>query len=271
MSIALLAQAALGGVAVASALGCTPRPVASGATDPEHQSISEFNLGLDALQHNDFREALAHAQRAVQLDDQSWRATYLTCSVYLAFCDGNRGFTDPDCRLADAERFARRTIKLNPTYLDAKNALGQILNNEGRYPEAIAALRPLTNDPSFTSIFQAWGNLGWAQMNTGDLDGGIASLKNAVAANSQFCVGFYRLGIAYEKKGDLPQADANLTSAVVGDCGKTFQAAFEERGKVRQKLGQTDLARADFERCKQIAPDSESGKRCAQVLTGVTP
>ncbi len=246
--------------------GCPPHPATTpGAADPEHQSVAEFNLGLDSVNHGDFRVALSHALRAVELDGDNARATYLTAVVYLGFCNGLRGFSDPDCRLQDAEKFARRTVKLAPAYADAKNLLGEVLINEKQYAEAIQVLTPLTTDPSYSSIHLAWGNLGWAQVLSGDIDAGITSLKNSVT-EPHFCVGFYRLGIAYEKKGDLPQADANLTSAVDGEACKSFQDAFEERGKVRQKLGKPEPARSDFEQCKSLNPDSQAGKRCTQAL-----
>jgi type IV pilus assembly protein PilF len=253
------------GFAAVSVVGCTARSAAAPGADPEHQSIAEFNLGLDAINHSNFREALSHALRAVQLDEDNAHATYLASVVYLGFCNGLRGFADPDCRLADAEKFARRTVKLAPTYPDGKNLLGEVLINEHRYPEAVEVLRPLTTDPSYTSIQLAWGNLGWAQVMAGDVDAGIVSLKNAVAS-PHFCLGFYRLGMAYEKKGDLTQADANLSNAVDGEACQNFQDAFEERAKVRLQLGHAELARADFERCKGLTPDSLSGKRCANAL-----
>jgi len=266
----LSAPSLVGGAAVLAVAGCSGRGSSvPGAADPEHQSVAEFNLGLDAVSHSNFREGLAHALRAVELDDHNARATYLTSVAYFGFCSGLRGFADPDCRLADAEKFARKTIKLAPLYADAKNLLGEILINERRYPEAIEVLKPITTDPSFSSIHLAWGNLGWAQVLSGDVDGGIASLKNSVT-EPRFAVGFYRLGMAYEKKGDLPQADANLSNAVDGESGKTFQDAFEERARVRLLLKQLDSARADFKRCVELSPDSLAGKRCAEWL-GANP
>jgi len=257
------ASVALG--ALLSVGACARTAVAPGAADPEHQSISEFNLGLDAVNHSDFRVALSHALRAVQLDDQSARAAYLASVVYLGFCNGLREFSDPDCRLADAEKYARRSLKLAPTYPDARNLLGEVLIDEQKYAEAIEVLRPLTTDPSFTSIHLAWGNLGWALVLSGDVDAGLVALKNSVTER-RFCLGFYRLGMAYEKKGDLTQADSNFSNAVDGDACMNFQGAFEERARVRVKLGQTELARTDFEHCKGLAPDSLAGKRCAQSL-----
>lgn len=254
------------GLANGATVGCYSRSTtAPPAADPERQSIAEFNLGLDAVNHNDFRMALSHALRAVELDKESGRALYLTSVAYLGFCTGLRGFSEPDCRLGDAEKYARATIKVAPTYPDAKNLLGEILIDEKRYLDAVTVLRPLVSDPTYTSIHLAWGNLGWAQVLSGDVDGGITSLKNSVTER-RFCLGFYRLGMAYEMKGDLALADTNLSNAVDGDSCKNFQDAFEERGKVRTKLGQAELARTDFERCKGLAADTMAGKRCTEAL-----
>jgi Tfp pilus assembly protein PilF len=277
--MAELARASMAVAGVAGLGACTTRTTqvtGFAPADPEHQAVAEYNLGLDAINHGDFRNALAHARRATQLDDQNARAAYLVSTVDLAFCDGPREMADPDCRLADAEVYARKAVKLAPQNPDAKTLLGQILINEEHYPEAIELLRPLTTDPSYTSIHLAWGNLGWAQVLSGDIDGGITSLKNSVT-EPRFCVGHYHLGIAYEKKADLAQADAALTAAIgVEEC-KNFQAAYEERGKVRQKLGKADASRSDFEHCKALAPDTLTGKRCAAALApmplagGATP
>ena len=101
----------------------------------------------------------------------------------------------------------------------------------------------------------------------GDVDGGISSLKNAIT-QPRFCVGYYRLGLAYEKKGDLAQAESSLSSAVQvqsTDC-QNLQDAWEELGRVRAKLGKADDAKTDFERCKEISTESPSGKRCVQML-----
>src|SRR5256885_1432104 len=83
----------------------------------------------------------------------------------------------PDCRLADAESYARKALKADDTFRDARNLLGQILILEKKYDEAIAMLEPLTKDPAYTANYLAWGNLGWAQVLGGQVDAGIASLR----------------------------------------------------------------------------------------------
>jgi type IV pilus assembly protein PilF len=250
------------------ATGCTStRTTGFGAQSPERQSDTEYALAKDYFYKSDPRVALDHALKAIQLSGDNSRALYFTSTLFLYFCSTNQGMTSPDCRLADAEKYARLSIKADDQFRDAKNLLGQTLILEGKYKEAMLVLRPLVDDPAYSFNFLAWGNFGWAQVLGGDVDGGISSLKNAIT-QPRFCVGYYRLGLAYEKKGDLAQAESSLSSAVQvqsTDC-QNLQDAWEELGRVRAKLGKADDAKTDFERCKEISTESPSGKRCVQML-----
>jgi type IV pilus assembly protein PilF len=248
--------------------GCMTKTTQTGGIhSPERQSETEYALAKEYFYKGDPRAALDHSLRAVQLNADNPRALYFTSTVFLYFCSTNQGMSSPDCRLADAEKYARLAVQSDERFRDAKNLLGQTLILEGKYKEAIVVLRPLVDDPAYSSNFLAWGNLGWAQVLSGDLDAGIASLKNAVT-QPRFCVGHYRLGLAYEKKGDLPQAESSLNDAVQvqsPDC-QNLQDAWEELGRVRAKLGKSEDSRADFQRCKEISTDSPSGRRCTQLL-----
>ena len=203
----------------------------SPGVNPERQSDVEYAIARDYFEKGQPRLALDHCRRAVELNDQNVRALYFTSAVYLFFCNGKLGFADPDCRMADAEKYARSALKVDETHREAKNLLGQILIDEKKYPEAITILEPLTKDPSFDSSFLAWGNLGWAQVLNGQLDPGIDSLKKAIT-EPRFCVGHYRLGVAYERKGDLAAAEHSLTNALEVDMPecKNLQDAWLERG-----------------------------------------
>jgi Tfp pilus assembly protein PilF len=172
--------------------------------------------------------------------------------------------------MADAEKYARSALKVDENFREAKNLLGQILIDEKKYAEAIAVLEPLTKDPSFESSFFAWGNLGWAQVLSGNLDVGIESLKKAVT-EPRFCVGHYRLGVAYERKGDLAAAEQSLTNALEvesPDC-KNLQDAWEERAQVRMRLGKLADARADFQKCREISTETLAGKACVDALARI--
>jgi tetratricopeptide (TPR) repeat protein len=133
-------------------------------------------------------------------------------------------------------------------------------------------LKPLVDDPSYSSSYLAWGNLGWAQVQAGDLDAGIVSLRNAIT-EPRFCVGHYRLGIAFEKKGELAQAEASFSAALgvdSPDC-QNLQDAWFARARVRSRQGKADDAAADLAKCREISPSSTTGRQCAKMLAPGRP
>ncbi len=261
-SLLTLATAALVAACGSSKGGAGPT-----AQSPERQSESEYDLARDYFYKGQPRVALDHAQKALELNDENSKALYFISAIHLSFCSSETGMSSPDCRLADAEKYARQAVKSDETLRDAKNLLGQILILEKKYADAIAVLEPLTRDAAYESIHLAWGNLGWAQVQNGQLEPGIASLRNAVT-QPRFCVGHYRLGVAFEKKGDLQQAESALTQAVSvesPDC-QNLQDAWEARARVRTKLGRMADARADLTKCREISQDTRTGKACVQTL-----
>ncbi|MFO0676066.1 MAG: tetratricopeptide repeat protein [Polyangiaceae bacterium] len=265
----VLATALVAAVALQACGPRDPSNVGPNAQSPERQSEAEYDLARDFFYKANPRAALDHALRSVELNDDNSKALYFTAAIYLFFCSGPNGMQSPDCRLQDAEKYARAAVKAESTFRDAKNMLGQVLILRDKPADAIAYLEPLTRDPAYAENHLAWGNLGWAQVQLGKLDDGIASLKNSIT-QPRFCVGHYRLGVAYEKKGDLGQADAAFTAALSvdsPDC-QNLQDAWEGRARVRTKLGRIADARADFEKCREIAADSQTGKRCSRELAG---
>ncbi|HEY4012758.1 MAG TPA: tetratricopeptide repeat protein [Polyangiaceae bacterium] len=254
----------------AAAGACSARPANAPQGNLERQSDAEYDLARDDFFKGRPRSALDHCRKAIELNDQNANALYFASAIHLSFCSGDLELASPDCRLGDAENFVRRALRVNDTFREARNTLGQILILEKRYAEAIAVLTPLTQDPAFESNYLAWGNLGWAQVLSGHVDEGIASLKSSVT-ELRFCVGHYRLGVAYEKKGDFAAAEQSLTNAVTveaPDC-KNLQDAWEERAQVRMKLGKLADARADFQKCRDIGAESRAGKACVDALARI--
>ncbi len=250
---------------------CSPKGGSGiSAQSPERQSETEYDLSVDLFKRGQTREALDHARKAVELNEENAKALYFTATLYLSFCAGDRGLTDPDCRMADAEKSAKAAVKADDSFRDAKNLLGVIYTNEKKYHDAILVLEPLTKDPAYTESYLAWGNLGLAQLLDGQLDASINSLKNSVT-QPQFCVGFYRLGLAYEKKNDLMTAEKSLSDSLAvqsPDC-QSLQDAWEARGRIRAKLGRADDAKKDFERCRELSKDTPTGKACVTALSSL--
>jgi type IV pilus assembly protein PilF len=233
---------------------------------PDPKSQATFDVAVDEFKKGHLREALSQVGEALKQDANNGDAALLGAHIYLAFCAKDE--SAPDCRFADAERLARLAVDKLPESREAKNTLGVVLVHRKLYPEAIQVLKALSEDILYESPQLAWGNLGWAYFETGEVDLAIDALRRSIAAQPNFCVGNYRLGLAYEKKGDLQAARGAFTRAIETDrpvC-KRIQEVWEGRARVARQLGATDEARSDSEQCKKLAPTSASGARCATLL-----
>lgn len=241
---------------------------APGAQSPERQSDAEYDLANDFFNRGQPRVALDHVRKSIELNPENKQALYLASAIHLFFCDGPQGMKGPDCRMSEAEAYAQRAVQVDPQFREAKNLLGQILINEGKPKEAIAVLEPLTRDPAYESSYLAWGNLGWAQVEAGMIDEGIASLQNAIT-QPRFCVGHYRLGRAYEKKKSFAQAEESFTRAVTVDAPacQVLQDAWYWRARVRVAQNKVAEARSDLERCRDISTETQTGKECIKTLS----
>jgi len=236
-----------------------------GAKDPERMSESEYDVARDLwLRRNSPREALDHALKAVDLNEDNADAAHLVALIYMDFCSRN----SDECRLQEAEKHARLALKAKPDYREATNTLGVILIHEKRYADAIKVLKPLTEDILYNTPENAWGNLGWAQLESGATDAAVESLRRSVAAQPLFCVGLYRLGLAYERRREDTAASETLTRALETQAPgcNSLQDAYAARARVEAKVGNADAAKADLERCAELSRKTDAGKECSSML-----
>jgi Tfp pilus assembly protein PilF len=235
-----------------------------GPVDPRSNAI--YDVARDSFARGQLREALGKVDEALDMDGNNADAAYLGSIVLLEFCAKDPASSD--CRFDEAEKYARRSISANENMRDAKNTLGVILIHEKRYDDAIAVLKPLAEDILYGSPEKSWGNLGWAYLEKGMTNEAVDALRRSVAAQPNFCVGNFRLGVAYEKMGDLGAAKAALTRAVETKrpgCDR-LQAAFDERARVSLKAGKKEEARADLQKCRDISSGSPTGVKCEATM-----
>jgi type IV pilus assembly protein PilF len=235
--------------------------------DPDRMSESEYDVARDLwLRRNSPREALEHALKAVELDEDNADAAHLVALIYMDFCSRNVD----ECRLPEAEKHARLALKAKPDYREATNTLGVILIHEKRYADAISVLKPLTEDILYQTPENAWGNLGWAQLESGATDAAIESLRRSIAAQPLFCVGLYRLGLAYERRREDTAATETLTRALETQAPgcNSLQEAFAARARIELRAGPSgrDAARSDLERCVALSGKTIAGKECSSML-----
>jgi Tfp pilus assembly protein PilF len=230
-------------------------------------SESEYDIARDLwLRQNRPREALGHALDAVELDEENADAAHLVALLYLQFCSDSK--RPEECRLDEAERHARRAVEARESYREAKNTLAVVLIHRERYAEAIAVLRPLTEDILYQTPENAWGNLGWAYLELGKLELAVDALRRSVAAQPLFCVGNYRLGVALARKGRLSEAKQSLTEALETEAPgcAALQEAYAARTRVLLRLGERGPAEADLRRCTELSAQTPTGKECRSML-----
>ena len=246
-------------------VGCAGGNGGEGARDPDRMSDSEYDVARDLwLRRHSPREALDHALKAVDLNEDNADAAHLVALIYMDFCSRS-----PDeCHLKDAEKYARLALKAKSDYREAVNTLGVILIHQKRYADAIGVLKPLTEDILYQTPENAWGNLGWAQLEAGQTDAAVESLRRSIAAQPLFCVGLYRLGLAYERRREDTAAAEALTRALETQAPgcNGLQDAYAARARVELRRGNAEPARADLERCAELSRKTDAGKECSSML-----
>jgi tetratricopeptide (TPR) repeat protein len=258
--ISTLSAASLALAAGAFGVGCfgTQANLPPGQ-DPEKVSRAEYDVAQDEWQHGRLRPAMQHAMRASEIDEGHADAHHFVAILYLALCQ-----IENDCRLGDAETYARKAVKADPENRPARHTLGVILVQQKKWDEAIQVLRPLAEDITYRTPELAWYDLGGAYLGRGDYDRAIDSLTKALALKPGFCWANYRLGLVYEKKGDLGRAIDELSKAVepAAPACRNLQDAYEARGRLQRRLGKEDEARRDFETCAKLGVTTSAGKTC---------
>ncbi|HKY37619.1 MAG TPA: tetratricopeptide repeat protein [Polyangiaceae bacterium] len=252
-------------VAVVSTLAACAGGSGEGASDPDRMSDSEYDIARDLwLRRSSPRQALDHALKAVELNDENADAAHLVALLYMDFCSRS----PVECRLPEAEKHARLALKARADYREATNTLGVILIHQKRYAEAILVLKPLTEDILYHTPEIAWGNLGWAQLESGGTDAAIESLRRSVAAQPLFCVGLFRLGLAYERRREDTAAAEALTRALETQAPgcNSLQDAYAARARIELRLGNQERARTDLARCVELSRKTSAGKECSSML-----
>ncbi len=240
----------------------------SGAQSETAQSMAAYDLATDLwLRRNQPRKALEQALKAIELDDENADAQHLIALLYLDFCRRD----EQECRLEQAEHHVRIALEERQDFRAARNTLGVVLIHRKHYREAISVLKPLTQDILYQTPENAWGNLGWAYLEDGQLEPAIEALLRSTAVQPDFCVGHYRLGLAYSRKKD-PQAALQAYTRALGvedDRCKAMQVVYPARAEVLLQLGRQDEAISDLEECVHLGKNTDTGRGCNASLASL--
>jgi len=220
------------------------------------KAISHLDIGGDHLAHGRQALALREFMAAEQLDPKNPKVQNALAEAYLA--QGKR---------EDSEKHYRRAIELFPDFHDARLSLAVLLILEQRYPEAQILCKALLDDPTFPAPWRALANLGFAEMQMGQLAPAREHLKLALEYQKSYWPATLSLAQLELKEGHRREAIGLLREVLDLTPGPAVQAqANYQIAEIYISLGQREQAVAHLSSAVQQTPDGLWGKRSEEYL-----
>lgn len=183
------------------------------------KSKGYYQEGVASLDH-DQQKAFVSFQKAVTLNPRNKEARY-----------GLGHILALQGKLPQAEEELRAATKLDENYSEAYTYLGQVLEKQGRWSEAIAVFRQALTNPLYATPDLARFHLGLSLAHEGDYQGAMEALEDALVVNppniSPALVNL-ELGRVYYKLGFERRSRETLTKVTTLDKGGEYAAAANE-------------------------------------------
>jgi tetratricopeptide (TPR) repeat protein len=157
--------------------------------------IAHNNLGFTLLQEGRLDEAIAHLQKALQINPALAGAYNNLGNALL-----QKG------RMDEAIAHFQKALHIKPDYAEAHNNLGYALLQKGRVDEAIAHLQKALQINPGDAV--ARRNLGRALLQKGRLDEAIAQFQKALEIKPDYAEAHENLGLAFFRQGRMDEAMA---------------------------------------------------------------
>lgn len=194
-----------------------------------------------------YKEAIAHINKALKINENIAKAYYLKGSIYRESGDTSKAISSLETAVEQDNRFtdayydlgviyaARKNpiafdyyanaLRSDPGYMNAQYAKAKLLQDIGKYDEAIVEYNNLLNkDKNYT---QAIYNLGAIYLDVKqDYQKAIDYFNTVIEQNEQWASAYFARGFSYQKLGNKLNAkedykrclgiDPNFTEATVG-------------------------------------------------------
>ena len=145
---------------------------------------------------------------------------------------------------------ARRSVS-NPDLAEAHSNLGNVLKDQGKRDEAIAAYRQAIGiEPN---LAEAHSNLGNALKDQGKVDEAIAAYRQAIGIKPDLAEAHCNLGVALEKQSKFDEAVAAYRQAI--GFNPDYAEAHSNLGNALKDQGKLDEAVAAYRQAIGIKPD----------------
>lgn len=167
-----------------------------------------------------------------------------------------------DEQMRRAQKEFSRALSLRESFTEAYNNLSVVALHFKEYDRAIELGRRVLSDILYSQAHLAYGNVGWAYYQKGDLVGAARELRQAVFHQPEFCVGHYRLAQVYFDQKNLDEAIRHLERVAAQKC--PIQEAYHLAGMIYALKHEKDRAQESLNGCTQLAPRSCRARQCEQ-------
>ncbi len=237
------------------------------STDKDRASARiRYDIAMQYFSQNDLRATLRELLATVELDPELPQAQHALGLVYFSMG-----------RYDEALAHYNRAVELKPNFSEALNNRGIVYIELGRYDEAIASFKLALSDILYAEPHTAEANMGWAYFKKQDIDQALKHLRNAVATNPKFCLGYSWLAQVELARGEGGQAvaycrrfekqcldDENVRAKVPPGFVQEMKYYL---GRAYQATGDVIGARDAFTACAKSGLDNDLGTRCDRSLT----
>lgn len=224
---------------------------------------AHYNTGLSFLQMGEYSSAIEHFRKAesIRKDDPK-----LYNALALAFL--GKGL------LKEAEENLQKCLKLDPGYSEARNNLGIVYYQMGRYDDAIREFEKVLSDVLYKTPQQAYLNLGLVYFSKGDLRRAIFYFKKAIAIDPNFALAYQNLGISYFEIKEYDEAERNLEQA--RRLMEKMSGAELHLAEINLYLGRLHLLKRNyaralecFEEVVKLAPGTQMEKEAREKIRSI--
>jgi type IV pilus assembly protein PilF len=156
-----------------------------------------------------------------------------------------------------------RALELKPDYSEVLNNKARLLIDQNHYREAIPLLHKALDNVFLKERYLAESNYGWALFQTGKKQQGYKHVKNAIAQNEKYCIGYQYLGLMYQEDKNLEDAAAQFLK--ITEICPTYQQANRDLGKVLLMQGNEADGCKALRACLEKSHMSKVGQDCDRL------
>ena len=176
--------------------------------DKLQQASAHYQLGVSYLNDNNIEPAFVEFQKALELNPKDKDSLNALGIIYLQKLEN----------YPKAIEYFKAALKIDKSFSEAANNLGNAYAKMGKYNDAIATYKRAIENPLYKNASLALYNLGMVYYRVTQYDEAINSFKEALKRFSNFSLPYYGLSLCYNAQGQYGDAASAIAHAIKYDA-----------------------------------------------------